>query len=358
MTNSRAKSRTDRESSARRIAWIALLALLASTGPSALAQDTTQWRESVERAIAYLAVEVEKWRPDNGCFSCHNNGDGARALYLARSLGFDVPEKALAETTEWLRQPQSWDTNPGDPAVSDKKLARLQFSAALAAAIQPDTSSGKAILDEALRSVLADQTESGFWRVDAAPETGSPVTWGNPLATLYTIGMLTSLDENEPNDKPRLAARKGLDWLTSAEAKTTIGKAVLISALAAELTDIGNRNAVNHETLSITAARTCESLLSQQGSDGGWGPYAATPSEVFDTAVVVLNLVSCVLPADSKQSDDVARGRALQFLIRTQTPAGGWPETTRPPGGQSYAQHISTTAWALMALLTEAARSI
>jgi len=34
-----------------------------------------------------------------------------------------------------------------------------------------------------------------------------------------------------------------------------------------------------------------------------------------------------------------------------QQPAGGWPETTRPSGGVSYAEHISTTAWALYALL-------
>ncbi|MEX0713581.1 MAG: hypothetical protein WD278_14585 [Pirellulales bacterium] len=33
---------------------------------------------------------------------------------------------------------------------------------------------------------------------------------------------------------------------------------------------------------------------------------------------------------------------------------GSWPETTRPAGGQSYAQRISTTAWATIALLATA----
>jgi hypothetical protein len=43
------------------------------------------------------------------------------------------------------------------------------------------------------------------------------------------------------------------------------------------------------------------------------------------------------------------QGRA--YLIRAQLPAGGWPETTRPSGFQSYAQHISTSGWATLALL-------
>jgi hypothetical protein len=45
----------------------------------------------------------------------------------------------------------------------------------------------------------------------------------------------------------------------------------------------------------------------------------------------------------------IARGRA--FLIATQRDDGGWPETTRPSGGTSYAQRISTTGWATLALL-------
>jgi hypothetical protein len=45
----------------------------------------------------------------------------------------------------------------------------------------------------------------------------------------------------------------------------------------------------------------------------------------------------------------IGQGRA--YLIETQLPSGGWPETTRPPGAQSYAQHISTSGWATLALL-------
>ena len=79
-----------------------------------------------------------------------------------------------------------------------------------------------------------------------------------------------------------------------------------------------------------------EYLKRRQNRDGGWG-------ETFDTAVAVLALDR------AGERDAVERGRAA--LLRWQQEAGGWQETTRPPGGVSYAEHISTTGWALYALL-------
>jgi hypothetical protein len=43
------------------------------------------------------------------------------------------------------------------------------------------------------------------------------------------------------------------------------------------------------------------------------------------------------------------RGRA--YLLATQERDGGWPETTRPAGSDSYAQRLSTSGWAALALL-------
>src|SRR5260370_35108678 len=83
-------------------------------------------------------------------------------------------------------------------------------------------------------------------------------------------------------------------------------------------------------------------ILRAQSSDGGWGPHPMAAAEPFDTAVVLLAL---------REPAAVARGRA--FLIARQRPDGGWPETTRPPGAQSYAQHISTSAWATLSLLAD-----
>src|SRR5438270_1035987 len=88
------------------------------------------------RALAYLAQEVPRWSRENKCYSCHNNGDAARALYTAVRLHEPLPPKALADTTNWLARPQGWDRNGGDGPFSDKVLARLQFAAALAEALE------------------------------------------------------------------------------------------------------------------------------------------------------------------------------------------------------------------------------
>jgi hypothetical protein len=98
---------------------------------------------------------------------------------------------------------------------------------------------------------------------------------------------------------------------------------------------------------SLRMAEALSFLKSAQGSDGGWGPYADAPSEVYDTALALLALNK------SKRKpgipDAIIRGRT--FLCRTQNADGSWPATTRPSGGNSYAQQMSTTGWATLALL-------
>ncbi|MEE8142163.1 MAG: hypothetical protein V3T77_03615, partial [Planctomycetota bacterium] len=96
----------------------------------------TELPSAESRAISYLAAEVPAWSKDNHCFSCHNNGDGARALYTAQQLSYPVPVEALTDTTEWLVQPLEWDNNRGNPGFSDKRLARIQFAASLVEAFE------------------------------------------------------------------------------------------------------------------------------------------------------------------------------------------------------------------------------
>ena len=46
-----------------------------------------------------------------------------------RRLVTDVPGEALADTTAWLRKPAGWDHNGGEGPFSDKRLARVAFTA-------------------------------------------------------------------------------------------------------------------------------------------------------------------------------------------------------------------------------------
>jgi hypothetical protein len=264
-----------------------------------------------QRAIDYLAREVPRWSAGNHCYSCHNNGDGARALYSASRQGYDVPAGALRDTTAWLVQPGEWDRNHGNPLASDKKLARIQFSAALA-----ESEANPGALTSAADSLLPYQEKDGSWQVDSGADAGSPVTYGPVLATWMVRRTLAAAGSQ------RYAApiTRADEWLRTVKPTNVPDAAVLLMALGTP---------------------ACLDLIrGAQASDGGWGPRAHAPSEAFDTALVLLAI---------RHGEMAQRGRA--YLIRTQLPSGGWPETTRPSGGQSYAQHISTSAWATLALL-------
>ena len=106
----------------------------------------------------------------------------------------------------------------------------------------------------------------------------------------------------------------------------------------------------------VARTRALGLIREGQGPDGGWGPYVTSQSEPFDSGLAVLALAE--LPpqhavasfTDAQRRNAIQKGR--QYLLATQLDGGSWTETTRPPDGESYAQRISTTAWALLALLS------
>jgi len=226
-----------------------------------------------------------------------------------------VPREALADTLGWLAQPAAWQENKGNPAFSDKKLARLQFAAALA-----DSGTADGALREIAKEIEREQESAGSWIVDASTPAGSPVTWGTALATFLTRRTLERAGGVEQS------VAKANAWLQRLTPSNVPEAAVKLMAIP----DAGPARKML--------------LDAQSQSDGGWGPIRGAPSEVFDTAIAMLALRNTRFAGDA-----VARGR--KFLIATQFPEGGWPGTTRPTGGQSYAQHISTSGWAAMALI-------
>ena len=286
-----------------------------------------------ERAIAYLATEVPAWHAENHCYSCHNNGDGARALYVARVLSYPVPVKALSDTSGWLSRPQSWDDNRGDPRFSDKKLARIQFAASLVEALEAGAVEDNSALFRAAELLLTHQEEDGSWQVDSGAPVGSPITYGTFLATYLAR---RALETARPSRFGEAIARADR-WLIETPVKVTLDAAAV--ALALRGSQLPEALAKRHRCLEL--------ILHFQARDGGWGPYRNSPSETFDTAVALLAL--CAFADEPRLVPVIERARI--YLLNAQLPTGGWPETTRPPDGVSYAQHISTTGWATLALL-------
>ena len=107
---------------------LVLLALLSTSAPACCDEPGPAGPSPEGRALAFLSREVPRWSRENHCFSCHNNGDAARALYAGDPMGLASSKEALADTTCWLTQPDRWDHNGGDGPFSDKRLARVQFS--------------------------------------------------------------------------------------------------------------------------------------------------------------------------------------------------------------------------------------
>jgi len=285
-----------------------------------------------QRAIDRLAREVPQWQRENHCYSCHNNGDGDRALYAAARRGYTIPEGALDDTTRWLLAPAGWDHNPGTPGFNNAKLARIQFAAALAEAFASGMASRAAMIEGA-RLLPGDQEADGSWKIDTGGAPGAPATYGIALATYMARH---SLETAGPAEFAEPIARANR-WFEAARPGSVLDAAAILLAMPR----------------SDAARRKCLDLvLSAQSGDGGWGPQVHAPAEPFDTAIVLLALDAIGDPSSTAKA--AASGRA--FLAAQQQTDGSWIETTRPAGQISYAEHISTTGWALYALLVTGAK--
>ncbi len=313
-----------------KLGWCFIIAFAVGGGfhaPS-IASATSATAEA--KALSFLQREVPAWKTNNGCFSCHNNGDAARALYAALRKGFAVPTNTLAETNGWLSVPLRWDENKGDPGFSDKKLANLQFAAALAAGIEAKQINETAALQQAARKLIQEQSADGSWTIDAAGTVGSPATWGTPLATWMAVRVLRRVKLNDAQTGLQKAER----WLSQVKVNNVMNAATLVWAFSD-----GMKMAKRDEGLHL--------LRRAQTRNGGWGPYADAPPECFDTALALLALQT--VSQQSGVTKMIQRGRT--YLISQQNDDGSWPATTRPSGGNSYAQMMSTTGWAAWALL-------
>lgn len=295
------------------------------------------------RAVDYLVGEVPRWRREHPCYSCHHNGDGARALAVAAARGLlDVQQ--FNDAASWLRAPSRWDGNSKEGGVTDQSLSRIQFMAALQALVDAG-GAGRQALEQAAELVVSDQRANGSWGISVTSNVGTPAGYGSPLATAIARGVLRRVS----TASAREAVTRADTWF-----RTFAPEAVLEASAAV----LGLDNAADAPARAVRQ-RSLEILKRGQGDDGGWGPYATAASEPFDTAVALLALrafredVGLAQPVytDGERLAAITRGEA--YLLSLQTPDGSWPETTRPSGQDSYSQRVSTTAWALLALLAD-----
>ena len=288
---------------------------------------------TIARGVGYLVKEVPKWN--------HNNGDAARALLVASAKGYDIGA-SLEDTLTFLKQPAAWDQNKAPDGV-DNALARVQFASALAVAERH----GKAAstdLQAAAKLLVADQKADGSWTLDDSQSIGSPTTYGPILATWSARSTLIA-SGMQPDAFSIVQADR---WIRGLAPESVLDAAGTVLALE-----------LSSDVMAENLRRSCLSILRQgQSADtGGWGPYVTAAPQVFDTAIAVLALTA--LEAEPRLARSAYRPEQLKeaiangkkYLASQQKPDGSWPETTRPANQESYAQRISTTAWAMLALL-------
>ena len=292
-----------------------------------------------QRAVAFLSQEVPRWRREHACYSCHNHGDAVRALAAASTRGHDV-RAAIDDSLRWLSTPSQWDSNAGgEGGGDDKRLARIQFATAVVKAADASLVPAEAVA-KAAAIVAGDQHADGGWRLDSSDSLGSPATYGTALATALARRVLVRASAVDY----QAAIARADGWLRTVKPSNTPDASAILFGLGSAAD--GPARALRSEAL--------EFLKKGQGPDGGWGPYQTVPAEPFDTAVAMLALGEAARHSESAPTLDallvaIARGRT--YLARQQQPDGSWVETTRPSRQESYAQRISTSAWALLALL-------
>jgi hypothetical protein len=322
--------------------WLFSLVASAQVKKEATAVDKADPNAAViAKGVDYLKVEVPKWKQEHPCYSCHNNGDATRALLVAGAKGYDIGT-SLDDTLTFLKQPSQWDQNKAPSGFDDKQLARIQFASALAVAERY----GKAAstdLEAAAKLLVFDQKPDGSWQLDNAQSLGSPATYGTIIATWSARTTLIASGMQPDNFTIVQADR----WIRGLTPENVLDASATILALE-----------LSSDVMAENLRRSCLSILREgQSPTGGWGPYVTAAPQVFDTAVAVLALST--LAAEPRLARSAYRVEELtaaiangrKYIASQQRPDGSWPETTRPANQESYAQRISTTGWALLALL-------
>lgn len=316
--------------------FLSAVAASAQPAPSAGANDV------IKRGVAYLAKEVPKWHAEHKCYSCHNNGDATRALITAGMRGFDIGP-AVDETVDFLRVPSQWDQNKAPDGFDDRALARIRFGSALAAAARAGRAPDSTLVDVA-KIIASDQQGDGSWTLATSKSLPSPTTYGTLLATASARATLVA-SGREPDEFTIVQIDK---FFRGVQVENVIDAAAVLLGLD-----------VAEDVMAENLRAACLRIIREgQAPSGGWGPSVTAPPQVFDTSLVVhaLQLLDGNDPRLARKvyrpeelRAAIANGR--EYLVSQQRSDGSWPETTRPADQDSYARRISTTAWALLALL-------
>src|SRR5207237_5145192 len=111
-------------------------------------------------------------------------------------------------------------------AATDRKLARIQFAAALAEAFRTGATQNSGALRQAADLLVANQDASGAGTVDTGGLPGAPATYGTALATYMSPRTLETAGSRDFAEPIARATR----WLAAAKPSSVTDAAALLLA--------------------------------------------------------------------------------------------------------------------------------
>lgn len=304
------------------------------------APDVAQSQAAITRAMAFLRDDVQKWRTERQCATCHHGTFTVWTQAEAQRRGLPVDAEQFAETLKWTKERLS---KIDEPRATQPGASMVNTPALFLAMVAQYVSGQQAISAEELAKIrghlVRHQETGGEWAWSSAPAKNRPppVFESNEVATLLALLALPD-DDAALSDELRESRKKGIEWLSKADATDTTQAAALRLLWKART-----------DPASIPAG--IEKFLLRQRADGGFAQLADRPSDAYATgqALYILSLLG--VPADRPEMQ-----RGVNFLVTTQRDDGSWEMVRRGHEGVTPGPFIMPityfgSAWATLGLL-------
>jgi squalene-hopene/tetraprenyl-beta-curcumene cyclase len=304
-----------------------------------------QARTAIERGLAFLIKDAEKWQEEHDCATCHHGTMTTWALSEARSQGYAVADHTLRDVTQWTKErlaniDKPRDARPGWNMVNTPAV----YLALMAQAVPAQEAISREELQRIVGHLLRHQEEDGSWAWSLAPAGNRPppVFESDEVVTLMVD---IALGPHAPADlHAKSSAREGRE-------KASAWLEKIRPAGSTQATAIRLFRDVQAGRPPTELEPGINRLRGLQNDDGGWGQEANLPSDAYATGQALYFLS---LAGVARDRNEIQRGVA--FLVSRQKKDGSWPMTSHAhPGAKPMTNPVPITyfgsAWATLGLM-------
>jgi ankyrin repeat protein len=303
-------------------------------------------RSAIQDSLPLLQRADSHFAKNAGCFSCHNNSMQAMVLGLARKRGLRIDEKTASEQVRFNAQ--------AFEGLRDKMHQGFVFPVG---ATFSDFVVSYALLGLHAENYPADlNTDAAAMLIQSQQKPNGE--WPYPRADIRPPICSDYIGQTA-------IAMRAIQLYTPRTAKAEFDKSVRLAASwLAKAQAIHNEDrcwrltglAWGAGTDEAETRKALQEVLTTQRPDGGWSDLPSTSSTPYATGRSLVSLQIGGLPIS-----DPAYQRGIKFLLATQQEDGTWYTKTRALGFQPYFDgsfphgydqwiSASATSWAAMAL--------